>query len=152
MTCHPWKIVVLTQWLSSFAAQLTQWFFTFLSLSLWSFCQTFSLKNVIFCSVFALLRIFWTFFVFTFICYEYFSCTTTNIYVKKHIFQKIKPSENCCWVKLKPLYNVSVLLIDSDLHSICGIRWPPEISGYRWPGASLCIQISSYMIWRPTGI
>ena len=23
---------------------------------------------------------------------------------------------------------------------------------FRWPGASLCIQITSYIIWRPTGI
>ena len=66
------------------------------------------------------------------------------------MFQKIKPCKNCCWVKFKPPYNAIVLLIGSDLLSICGIRGPPEKSGLQ---VAKCIAVhSKNLIWRPTGI
>ena len=56
------------------------------------------------------------------------------------MFQEIKPCKNCCWVKFKLPYNASVLLIDSDLLSICGIRWTPEKSGFQ---VARCIAVHS---------
>ena len=96
-------------------------------------------------------ELFWLF-VFTDILYEHLICTTTSVKYQKHICQKIKPSEYCSWVTFKLPYSASVLLIDSDLLYICGIRWPPENKIFRWPGATLCIQITSYMIWKSAGI
>ena len=62
--------------------------------------------------------------------YEYSICITPSVKGQKYVFQKIKPCKNCCWVKFKPPYNASVLLIDSDSLSIRGIRWSPEKSGF----------------------
>ena len=90
--------------------------------------------------------------MFTDILYEHLICTTTSVKYQKHICQKIKPSEYCSWATFKLPHSSSVLLIDSDLLYICGIRWPPKTHVFRWPGASLCIHITSYMIWRPAGI
>ena len=119
--------------------------------SLWTFWETFSLKNMNICSIFALLRT-----ILTFSVYRYFFWTS-NLYnnickISETYLSKNKPLEYCSWVTFKLPYNASVLLIDSDLLYICGIRWPPKTHVFRWPGASLCIQITSYMIWRPTGI
>ena len=72
--------------------------------------------------------------------YEYSICITTSVKGQKYMFQEIKPCKNCCWVKFKLPYNASVLLIDSDLLSICGIRWTPEKSGFQ---VARCIAVHS---------
>ena len=72
--------------------------------------------------------------------YEVSICITTSIKGQKYMFQKIKSCKNCCWVKFKLPYNASVLLIDSDLLSIRGIRWTPEKSGFQ---VASCIAVHS---------
>ena len=100
MNWHPWKIVVLSQWLSSLAAQLAEWFFAFLSNSLWTFFSSLSLKNVIFCSI---LLCYDTFYhkIFTNIVYECLVCTTTS---KKHnlniFFKNETPQKTDVWWSL----------------------------------------------------
>ena len=113
------------------------------------FSSSLSLKNVIFCSI---LLCYDTFYrkIFTNIVYECLICTTTSKKTQfKHIFQKWNPPENGCLVKFVLYGGLYVLLFDSSLLSVFG-HLGNQV--FRWPGASLCIQITFHMIWRPNGI
>ena len=105
-----------------------------------NFLQNFITKERDNLELFCLVKNFFKLFVLTDFLYKYSICITTSVKGQKYMFQKIKPCKNCCWVKFKLPYNASVLLIDSDLLSIRGIRWTPEKSGFQ---VASCIAVHS---------
>ena len=136
MNWHPWKIVVLSQWLSSLAAQFAEWFFAFPSNSLWTFFSSLSLKNVIFCRI---LLCYDTFYrkIFTNIVYECLVCTTTS---KKHnlnIFFKNETTRKQRFVEVLTVWGLTCLAIWQQF-TLC-FR-PPGKSGFQ---VARCIAVHS---------